>query len=117
MCGQKLLTSHGLRSLSPDHPDYAGHYVGNGAERDRVYHQGTVWGWLLGAFALAHLRVYSNPAQAQKLLEPLVNYHTTHRLGNLSEISDGDAPMTARSWIAPAWTVAEVSRVWLAIED
>ncbi len=117
MCGQKLLTSHGLRSLSPDHPDYAGHYVGNGADRDRIYHQGTVWGWLLGAFALAHLRVYNNPAQAQKLLEPMANHLATHGLGNLSEIFDGDAPMTARGCIAQAWTVAEVLRAWLAIED
>jgi len=117
VCGQMLLTSHGLRSLSPNHPHYAGHYRGNGAERDRVYHQGTVWGWLLGAFALAHLRVYNNPAQAQKFLEPMANHLTTHGLGNLSEIFDGDAPMTARGCIAQAWTVAEVLRAWLAIED
>lgn len=117
VCGQKLLTSHGLRSLSLDHPNYAGHYVGNGAERDRVYHQGTVWGWLLGAFALAHLRVYNNPTQAQKILEPMANHLTTHGLGNLSEIFDGDAPMTARGCIAQAWTVAEILRAWSAIED
>jgi predicted glycogen debranching enzyme len=117
VCGQKLLTSHGLRSLSPDHPDYTGHYVGNGAERDRVYHQGTVWGWLLGPFALAHLRVYNNPTQAQKILAPMANHLATHGLGNLSEIFDGDAPMTARGCIAQAWTVAEVLRAWMAIED
>jgi predicted glycogen debranching enzyme len=117
VCGQKLLTSHGLRSLSPDHPDYTGHYVGNGAERDRVYHQGTVWGWLLGAFVLAHLRVYNNPTQAQKIFAPMANHLATHGLGNLSEIFDGDAPMTARGCIAQAWTVAEVLRAWMAIED
>jgi predicted glycogen debranching enzyme len=117
VCGQKLLTSYGLRSLSPNHPDYAGHYRGNGAERDRVYHQGTVWGWLLGAFALAHLRVYNDPAQAQKLLEPMANHLTAHGLGSLSEIFDGDAPMAAKGCIAQAWTVAEVLRVWLTIED
>ncbi|MBD2071819.1 glycogen debranching enzyme family protein [Leptolyngbya sp. FACHB-671] len=117
VCGQKLLTSHGLRSLSPDHPDYAGRYVGNGAERDHIYHQGTVWGWLLGAFALAHLRVYNNPTQAQKLLEPMANHLTTHGLGNLSEIFDGDAPMTAKGCIAQAWTVAETLRAWLAVKN
>jgi len=117
VCGQMLLTSHGLRSLSPDHPDYAGHYRGNGAERDRVYHQGTVWGWLLGAFALAHLRVYNNPAQAQQFLEPMVDHLTSHGLGTLSEVFDGDAPMLAGGCIAQAWTVAEVLRAWLAIED
>ncbi|NJO52267.1 MAG: glycogen debranching protein, partial [Leptolyngbyaceae cyanobacterium RM2_2_4] len=117
VCGQMLLTSHGLRSLSPDHPDYAGYYRGNGAERDRIYHQGTVWGWLIGAFALAHLRVYNNPALAQQFLEPMANHLTTHGLGTLSEIFDGNAPMLAGGCIAQAWTVAEVLRAWLAIED
>jgi predicted glycogen debranching enzyme len=116
VCGQMLLTSHGLRSLSPDHPHYAGHYRGNGAERDRVYHQGTVWGWLLGAFALAHLRVYSNPTQAQQFLRPMANHLTTCGLGTLSEVFDGDAPMTPGGCIAQAWTVAEVLRAWLATE-
>lgn len=116
-CGRMLLTSHGLRSLSPDHPQYSGHYRGNAAERDSVYHQGTVWGWLLGAFALAHLRVYKNPAQAHQFLEPMANHLTAHGLGNLSEIFDGDAPMIPGGCIAQAWTVAEVLRAWLAIED
>jgi glycogen debranching enzyme len=60
-----------------------------------------VWGWLRGIFALAHLRVYNNPAEAQKLLEPMANHLTIHGLGNLIEIFDGDAPMTARGCIAP----------------
>jgi predicted glycogen debranching enzyme len=116
-CGQMLLTSHGLRSLSPDHPQYSGHYGGNSSERDKVYHQGTVWGWLLGAFALAHLRVYGNPTLARQFLQPMANHLTAHGLGSLSEIFDGDAPMTPGGCIAQAWTVAEVLRAWLAIED
>jgi len=117
ICGRMLLTSHGLRSLSPNHPQYSGHYRGNPSERDRVYHQGTVWGWLLGTFALAHLRVYSNAAQAHQFLEPMANHLAAHGLGNLSEIFDGDAPMIPAGCIAQAWTVAEVLRAWLAIED
>ncbi len=49
-CGRALLTSHGLRSLSPEDPKYQGHYGGDQAQRDGCYHQGTVWGWLLGPF-------------------------------------------------------------------
>ena len=48
-------------SLAPDHPQYQGKYGGNQYQRDGAYHQGTVWGWLLGSFALARLRVYKNP--------------------------------------------------------
>ncbi|MEH2254627.1 amylo-alpha-1,6-glucosidase [Nostoc sp.] len=113
-CGRVLLTSHGLRSLAPEHPQYQGKYGGNQYQRDGAYHQGTVWGWLLGPFVLAHLRVYKNPEQARQFLEPMANHLTAHGLGSLSEIFDGDAPMTPRGCIAQAWTVAEVLRAWLA---
>lgn len=114
VCGQMLLTSHGLRSLAPDHPQYRGKYGGNQYQRDGAYHQGIVWGWLLGPFVSAHLRVYKNPDLARQFLEPMANHLTTQGLGSLSEIFDGDAPMTPRGCIAQAWTVAEVLRAWLA---
>ena len=109
-CARKLLTSHGLRSLSPDHPKYQGHYGGEIIQRDGGYHQGTVWGWLLGPFVLAHLRVYQDPIQAQLFLEPMVRHLLAGGVGSLSEIFDGDAPMTPRGCIAQAWTVAELLR-------
>jgi predicted glycogen debranching enzyme len=115
-CGRMLLTSYGLRSLAPDHPKYQGKYGGNQYQRDGAYHQGTVWGWLLGPFVLAHLRVYKNPEQARQFLEPMANHLTARGLGSLSEIFDGDVPIIARGCIAQAWTVAEVLRAWLATE-
>jgi predicted glycogen debranching enzyme len=115
-CGRLLLTSHGLRSLDPRHLDYQGHYGGNPLKRDGAYHQGTVWGWLLGPFVLAHLCVYDNPAQARQFLAPIADHLLAHGLGTASEIFDGDAPMTPRGCIAQAWTVAEVLRAWVATE-
>ena len=50
-CARELLTSHGLRSLSPRDPAYRGEYLGDQWQRDAAYHQGTVWSWLLGPFA------------------------------------------------------------------
>jgi predicted glycogen debranching enzyme len=117
VCGRMLLTSHGLRSLAPNHLQYQGHYGGNQLQRDSAYHQGTVWGWLLGPFVLAHLRVYGDRAQAREFLAPMANHLSAHGLGSLSEIFDGDAPMTPRGCIAQAWTVAEVLRAWLATEE
>jgi glycogen debranching enzyme len=114
-CSQKLLTSHGLRSLSPDHPRYQGHYGGNQLQRDGAYHQGTVWGWLLGPFVQAHLRVYNNRDQARQFLAPMANHLMAHGVGSLREIFDGDAPMKPRGCIAQAWTVAEVLNTWVAI--
>ncbi len=114
VCAQRLLTWHGLRSLAPDHPQYQGRYGGPPAQRDAAYHQGTVWGWLLGPFVLAHLRVYGDPARALSFLDPMAQQLTTYGLGTLGEIFDGDAPFAPRGCIAQAWTVAEVLRAWQA---
>ena len=51
--GRSLLTSYGLRSLTPDDPAYRGTYGGDQVQRDGSYHQGPVWSWLLGPFAEA----------------------------------------------------------------
>ena len=115
-CGRALLTSHGLRSLDPNHSQYQGTYGGDQRQRDGAYHQGTVWGWLLGPFVLAHLRVYSDPIKARAFLEPMANHFNAHGVGSLSEIFDGDAPMKPNGCIAQAWTIAEVLRAWLATE-
>ena len=115
ICSRKLVTSHGLRSLAQSDPAYQGHYGGDVRQRDGAYHQGTVWGWLLGPFVLAHLRVYEDPATAASFLEPLGQQINAHGLGTLSEIYDGDAPFTPRGCIAQAWTVGEVLRAWHAI--
>jgi predicted glycogen debranching enzyme len=114
-CARHLLTSHGLRSLAPGHPEYQGYYGGGQYERDGAYHQGTTWGWLIGAFVQAHLRVYGDYDRARSLLQPMANHLAAHGMGSLSEIFDGDVPMTPRGCIAQAWTVAEVLRAWLLV--
>jgi predicted glycogen debranching enzyme len=117
ICAQRLLTSYGLRSLAPGEPGYQGHYSGGPHERDAAYHQGTVWGWLLGPFALAHFRVYNDRAAALRFLEPLGQHISAYGLGSLGEIFDGDAPFTPRGCIAQAWTVAEVLRAWHTLQS
>ena len=112
VCARRLLTDHGLRSLDAAHPDYNGQYRGDRRSRDAAYHQGTVWGWLIGPFVSAHLRVYADPAQARAFLLPLLQQINSHGVGSLSEVFDGDAPFTPRACIAQAWTVAEVLRTW-----
>jgi predicted glycogen debranching enzyme len=117
ICAQRLLTSHGLRSLGPGEPNYQGHYGGDPRSRDAAYHQGTVWGWLLGPFALAHFRLYNDRAEALRCLEPLATYICAYGLGTLAEVFDGDPPHTPRGCIAQAWTVAEVLRAWSEIAN
>ncbi len=116
-CGRHLLTSHGLRSLSPDDPQYQGTYGGDQVQRDSRYHQGTVWGWLLGPYVQAHYRVYKNPEQTLSLLNPMVNHLQAHSLGSISEIFDGDPPFHPRGCFAQAWSVAEILRAWMDISQ
>ncbi len=117
VCAQQLLTSHGLRSLTPNHPDYIGIYGGDRYKRDGAYHQGTVWSWLIGPFVQAHLKVYKNPKLARAFLTPLTQHLRAGCVGTLSEIFDGDAPFTPRGAFAQAWSVAEVLRAWQLIEE
>jgi predicted glycogen debranching enzyme len=117
VCAQQLLSSYGLRSLAPGEPGYTGHYGGGPRDRDAAYHQGPVWGWLLGPFALAHYRVYHDREAARRFLEPLGRQIYSSGLGTLSEVFDGDAPFTPRGCIAQAWTVAEVLRAWTEISN
>jgi predicted glycogen debranching enzyme len=115
-CASELLTPVGLRSLSPQEPNYTGVYSGGPRQRDAAYHQGTVWGWLLGPFALAHYRVYKDRNAARGFLEPLARSIDSYGLGTLAEIFDGDAPHHPRGCIAQAWTVGELLRAWKELQ-
>jgi len=110
--GAELLTSYGLRSLAPGQPGYQGDYGGDPRQRDGAYHQGTVWGWLLGPFAEAYARVTGDRAGALRLLEPIADHLADAGMGSVSEIFAGDPPHTPHGAIAQAWSVAEVLRVW-----
>ncbi|HLN57414.1 MAG TPA: amylo-alpha-1,6-glucosidase [Thermoanaerobaculia bacterium] len=113
---RRLWTPMGLRSLAPDDPAYAGHYSGGVAERDGVYHQGTVWPWLAGPFAEAWVRVRESAVAArrearEKFLAPLLAHMDDAGLGHISEIADGDPPHTPRGCPFQAWSVGEALRL------
>ena len=116
-CAAHLYTPHGLRSLAPSHSDYVGAYQGDREHRDGAYHQGTVWSWLIGPFVKAHLRVYDDPATARSYLAPLRRHLNAHGVGSVSEIFDGDAPVTPRGTPAQAWGVAQLLEAWAAVRD
>lgn len=109
----ELLTPRGLRTLSPQHPAYKGTYYGDQGQRDSAYHQGTVWPWLLGAFAEAWLKVYGKDGKAfiTKLYHGFEPVMHEHGIGSVSEIYDGNPPHTPRGAISQAWSVAELLRI------
>jgi len=114
-CGRELLTPVGLRTLAPADPRYVGVYEGGPEQRDRAYHQGTAWAWLLGPFALAHHRVYQDGDYALSLLAGLAPHLTEGCLGTIGEIFDGDAPHAPRGCFAQAWSVAQTLSAWHAL--
>jgi len=112
LAGDRLLTPYGLRSLDPADPCYIGQYGGDAHHRDRAYHQGTVWSWLLGPFVRAWRRFFPDePIPFDPY--PLLDHFQHHAcIGSISEVFDGDPPHAPGGAVAQAWSVAELLRHW-----
>lgn len=112
---KELLTPVGLRSLSAHDEHYCPVYIGSPFDRDSAYHQGTVWGWLIGPFVDAYRKVNGeNAATGKRVAEILSGFDAHLReagIGQISEIFDAEPPFSPRGCFAQAWSVAEVLRV------
>jgi predicted glycogen debranching enzyme len=116
-CLKELLTAYGLRTLSAQDGRYQGRYIGARGQRDRAYHQGTVWPQLIGPFVEAYLKVNGfsreSKREAMKFIEPLLGHVVSDGcIGSVSEIFDGDWPHLPRGCIAQAWAVGELLRAY-----
>jgi predicted glycogen debranching enzyme len=110
---EKLLTPVGLRSLAPGEEQYKAKYFGDLRARDAAYHQGTVWGWLIGPWIDAWLKLHPDDVTgARRYLDGLIAHLDDFGIGTIAEIFDATEPFTARGCIAQAWSVAEVLRCW-----
>ena len=118
---QHLYTPYGLRTLSPQDPQYHPHYGGEQLKRDMAYHQGTTWVFPMGAYYRAYLKVNGNTAQAvQTVKEGLANIPVMmHQgcAGQLPEIYDGDNPSQGKGCFGQAWSVGEILRVYEEIHS
>ena len=117
-----LLTPYGLRTLAPNDPQYKGRYEGGPLERDSAYHQGTVWPWPLGHYTDALLRVaWDVDGAVQGLLDTIMPLFTEHLarsgLGSISEVFDASPPYRASGCVAQAWSVAEVLRMLIRLQQ
>jgi predicted glycogen debranching enzyme len=117
---RELWTPLGLRTLPRSDPRYRGRYEGGPLERDRAYHQGTVWPWLLGPFVEAWVRVHGSSAEAkhvarERFLAPLLAHLADAGLGHASEVAGGDAPHTPGGCPFQAWSLGELLRLEHAV--
>ena len=113
-----LYTPCGLRTLSPEDPEYHPHYGGDMVSRDMAYHQGTTWVFPMGAYYLAYLKTYGKEAAGYvrsqlEALEPMLREGC---VGQLPEIYEGDFPTESKGCFGQAWSVGEMLRVFEAIE-
>ncbi len=112
-CARRLLTSHGLRSLAAGDPEFVPLFNGPAEKRDAAYHQGTVWGWLIGPFVDAYRLAFGDPAGARALLTPFKHHVGDAGLGSISEVFEPEPPFAPAGCPAQAWSVAEVLRAWV----
>lgn len=116
---EHLLTPYGLRTLSPTDSKYRCCYGNSWENRDRAYHQGTVWPWLIGPFIEAYLKVQQHTpfavAQARQWLSAFDEHLSEAAIDQVSEIFDGDAPHAPKGTIAQAWSVAQLLKAKLLV--
>ena len=109
---KELLTPKGLRSLSPKSGGYNPNYVGPQIQRDYAYHQGTAWPWLEGFYMEAYLKIYKRSA-ISFVERQLISYEdemTSHCIGSIPELFDGNPPFKGRGAVSFAMNVAEILR-------
>ncbi|RKH60878.1 amylo-alpha-1,6-glucosidase [Corallococcus aberystwythensis] len=109
---RELVTPVGLRSLARGSKDYKPTYDGDLRTRDAAYHQGTVWGWLIGHYVDATLKVAPDLKAARALLSGMEDHLSHAGIGQISEIFDATEPYRPRGCFAQAWSVAEALRVF-----
>jgi predicted glycogen debranching enzyme len=117
VCARELWTPVGLRSLAVSDSRYRAIYRGGPRDRDGAYHQGTVWSWLLGPFAVAHRRAHGDPEAAREYFGDMEAHLREACIGQVSEIFDGNAPFSPRGCFAQAWSVAEILRSWSELHE
>jgi predicted glycogen debranching enzyme len=118
---RELLTPFGLRTLDANHPNFHPTFTGTQFERDRAYHNGTIWPWLIGAFLEAYLKVHDRAPdsvrQARQWLTPLIeSMARTGCIGSIAEVFEAREPHRAAGCCAQAWSVAEALRLAVELE-
>jgi predicted glycogen debranching enzyme len=107
---EELYTTAGLRTLSKNDKDFHGIYIGAMQERDRAYHQGTVWAFPLGAYYRACIRLGTDKLELDRGILAVKDWLKEGCAAQIAEIYDGERPTVSRGCYAQAWSVCELLR-------
>ena len=109
----ELVTSRGIRTLSPRNPMYRGVYEGSQRDRDLAYHQGCAFPSLLGPYIDVCFKMIGKTfyKKAEYLTEGFYADISKHGVGAFSELYDGDPPHEAHGAISSACSTAALLRV------
>jgi len=113
-----LLTPRGLRTLSPRNENYEGSYEGNEEQREKAFHQGTIFPWLIGFFIEGYLGVHQRGGLSftKTIMEGFEEEMTQHCISTISEIYNGNPPHTGKGAISQAWNIGEILRAYHLID-
>jgi len=121
---KELYTFYGIRTLTPKDMKFRKKYFGSQIERDKAYHNGSVWAWLLGAFCGTYLKAYhgvKSTAEIKKDLSEFVgnfrNSFIRGHIGSIAELWDGDSPHFPKGAPAMAWSVAALYNIETYIDS
>lgn len=116
VCYKHLYNIYGMRSLSFLDPNYKNKYIGKLINRDKAYHMGTTWGFLIGPFITAYMKVNDYNEESLKRAKEMCLLFRDHMkdgcINGIAEIFDGDFPSTSRGCYSQAWSVGEVMRAY-----
>ena len=115
----ELLTPRGIRSLSPNDEGYKGVTIGNHSERERAYHNGTAFPWLISFYADLSVKLFGKSALAS-LEESYMDFEGAIKdngIGTISEIYDGNPPFEARGCISQSTSVGALLYLRYLIDD
>ncbi len=116
---RELLTPKGIRSLSPKSTGYNPNYTGTQSARDYAYHQGTAWPWLSGFYFEAYLKLnkLSGVSFVERQLIGFEDEMSSHCIGTLAELFDGNPPFKGRGAVSFAMNVAEILRTLYLLDE
>ena len=125
---KKLLNNYGLKTLAKGEENYIEIYEGSPEKRDRSYHQGITWVWLLGVYydalknQLKFAKTKTKKQEIEQKIDKLVEktnktfkkeMYDSACVGGISELYDSVKPQLPRGTFNQAWSVAEVFRIIL----